>query len=65
MAPPAEPEQLLKASQVAKMLQVSESWVREHGNRKRRPYLTSVKMGTVLRFKPSDVEEFVESLRQL
>ena len=53
------PQQLLTPSQVAARLQVSPSWVRDHATRKQ-PRLPSVKLGKLLRFRPQDVEEFIE-----
>jgi len=39
---------------------VSENWVRDHGTGRRRPALACVKLGRTIRFRMSDVEQFVE-----
>jgi excisionase family DNA binding protein len=49
---------LLTPSQVARRLQVSSAWVRDHATRKQ-PRLRSVKVGKLLRFRPQDVDEFI------
>lgn len=56
--------QLMTAGEVAKMLKVSESWVRQHANGHREPHLPCIKMGAVLRFNPREIEAFVDSQRQ-
>ena len=60
--------QLVKASDVAKKLGVSLSWVVQHASGKRKPYLPSVKMGpgkSPLRFDPNDVEKFIDECRRV
>jgi len=52
-------ERLLRAGEVAKMLQVSQGWVQAHANG-RRPELPAVKMGKCLRFRLEDIQEFIE-----
>ena len=58
---------LLDARQVARLLHVSESWVREHSNGKE-PRLPAMKLGhgktALVRFHISDIEEFVRSQRE-
>jgi hypothetical protein len=56
---PRAAEQLLTAKQVAEILQVSPGWVRDHAGRKQ-PHLKCVHVGDLLRFRPSDVNEFIE-----
>ena len=51
-------ESLLNARQVADRLGVSERWVRDHATR-RQPRLRAVKLGSLLRFRSSDVDEFL------
>jgi excisionase family DNA binding protein len=51
-------EGLLTASQVAKLLNVSEGWVRDHATRKH-PHLPTVKLGKLLRFRRQDLEQFI------
>lgn len=60
--------QLVRASDVAKKLGVSVSWVIQHASGKRRPYLPAVKMGpgrSPLRFDPTDVEKFIDDCRRI
>src|SRR5579864_2886819 len=54
-------EQLLTPADVARILNVSVGWVRDHATRKQ-PRLPVVKLGKLLRFRPTDVEQFVEQL---
>src|SRR5580658_4822263 len=58
---------LLDARQVARLLHVSESWVREHSNGKE-PRLPAMKLGqgktALVRFHMSDIEEFILSQRE-
>ena len=57
---------LLDAKQVARLLHVSESWVREHCNGKE-PRLPAMKLGqgktALVRFHLSDIEEFIQGQR--
>jgi predicted DNA-binding transcriptional regulator AlpA len=60
--------QLVRATDVAKKLGVSKSWVIQHASGKRKPYLPAVKMGpgkSPLRFDPLDVERFIEDCRRI
>jgi excisionase family DNA binding protein len=52
------PEHLMTPSEVASMLSVSVSWVRDHATRKE-PHLAAVKLGKLLRFRRDDVQEFI------
>ena len=52
---------LLSLDDVAKMLQVSKAWVRDHSTR-RSPKIPCVRFGgkrAVLRFRPQDVNQFI------
>jgi excisionase family DNA binding protein len=49
---------LLTAQEVATRLGVSERWVRDHATR-RYPRIRAVKLGPLLRFRLSDVEDFL------
>jgi predicted DNA-binding transcriptional regulator AlpA len=60
--PGGSSEPLATAVQVAKRLGVSERWVRDHATR-RSPKLPVVKLGSLLRFVPADVEAFVAKQR--
>jgi excisionase family DNA binding protein len=55
------PDRLLNAREVASRLGVSERWVRDHTTR-RFPKLRGVKLGTLMRYRSADVEEFTEKL---
>lgn len=58
-------EALLTVKEVAEMLRVSAGWVYDHSRGRKRPALKCVSLGgTVLRFKRSDVQEFIESWTQ-
>jgi len=50
--------QLFSVDQVALILGVSPAWVRDHATRKQ-PHLKCVKVGKLLKFRPDDVEEFI------
>lgn len=54
-----ELETLLTAHEVAKILKVSYGWVKDHAGRKQ-PHLRCVRVGDLLRFRPKDVQEFIE-----
>jgi predicted DNA-binding transcriptional regulator AlpA len=54
-------ERLLNAREVAARLGVSERWVRDHTTR-RSPKIRGVKLGTLMRYRCVDVEEFMERL---
>jgi excisionase family DNA binding protein len=53
-------QRLLGPSEVAKWLGVSSGWVRDHATRKE-PRLRAVKVGKLLRFRPEDVEQFLQT----
>jgi predicted DNA-binding transcriptional regulator AlpA len=55
------PERLLNAREVAARLGVSERWVRDHTTR-RAPKLRGVKLGSLMRYRNVDVEDFMEKL---
>lgn len=57
----ASQERLLNAREVAARLGVSERWVRDHTTR-RSPRIRGVKLGTLMRYRCADVEEFMERL---
>jgi len=54
-------EKLLTAGQVAEILNVSTAWVYDHAERKR-PQLPSVRLGKAVRFRPGDIENFIEEM---
>jgi len=51
-------DDLLTPEQVAKRLRVSPRWVRDHATR-RSPRIPAVDLGSRMRFRPSDVEQFI------
>jgi excisionase family DNA binding protein len=51
-------EELLTPEQVAKLLNMSPRWVRDHATR-RSPRIRAVNLGSRMRFRPRDVEEFI------
>jgi excisionase family DNA binding protein len=51
---------LLGPHDVAQWLGVSSGWVRDHATRKS-PRIRAVKVGKLLRFRPEDVEAFIQS----
>jgi hypothetical protein len=59
---PAElPPRLMTINEVAKFLQMSKDWVRDHATR-RQPRIPCIRLGAVravLRFRPQDVTQFV------
>jgi excisionase family DNA binding protein len=57
-------ETLLTAGEVAKLLNVSVTWVLDHASR-RRPLLQSVKLGKVVRFREADVRAFVQECERI
>ncbi len=57
------PASLMDLAEVAKWLGVSTAWVREHATRKE-PRLRAVKVGKLLRFRPEDIEEFLQRWTQ-
>ena len=60
-APEAVQERLLNAREVAARLGVSERWVRDHTTR-RSPRIRAVKLGTLIRYRRTDIEIFMESV---
>ena len=54
----AQPERLLSPKEVSEWLGVSPAWVRDHATRKQ-PRIPVVRLGGVLRFRPSDVLAFI------
>jgi predicted DNA-binding transcriptional regulator AlpA len=57
-----DPDRLLDVPEVARMLGMSEAWVRQHSNGMRRPAILSIKLGKCVRFRREDVLEFVRSM---
>lgn len=51
---------LLTVEQVAALLGVSKAWVLAHANGNRRPKLPSVKLGKVVRFRLTELDEFIQ-----
>lgn len=57
-------EELMTARQVARWLGMSTKWVYAHASGRRKPVLASIPFGRSRRFKPSQVEAFIELLRR-
>jgi predicted DNA-binding transcriptional regulator AlpA len=57
-------ERLMNAREVADRLGVSERWVRDHTTR-RSPKIRAVKLGTLIRYRPADVDTFMDHLDTL
>jgi excisionase family DNA binding protein len=54
-------EKLPTAEEVSTILNVSTAWVYDHADRKR-PLIPSVRLGKAVRFRPEDVQKFVEEM---
>jgi Helix-turn-helix domain len=50
---------LLDVDDVAKRLNVSPGWVRDHAVGRRLPKIQCVRLGCLIRFRPADVEAFI------
>ena len=53
---------LLTPQDVARRLQVSVAWVRDHSTRKH-PRLPVVRVGGLLRYHPTDLDRWIQDLR--
>ena len=60
----ADPDRLLDVPEVARMLGMSEAWVRQHSNGLRRPSIPCVKLGKSVRFRREAVLEFIRSMER-
>jgi Helix-turn-helix domain len=58
------PESLMTVNETAEMLTVTPHWVRAHANGHRKPVLPSVKLGSLRRFEPEAIREFIRRQRQ-
>lgn len=52
-------ECLLDVDEVAARLHVSPGWVRDHAVGRRLPALPCVRLGCLIRFRPSDIDTFI------
>jgi excisionase family DNA binding protein len=59
MAVQRQLEKLLTPREVAAWLGVSEQWVRRHARGDRRPHLPAVRLGKLLRFRASEIEDWL------
>ena len=59
------PEKLLNVQFVAEWLDLSPAWVRDHASGRRRPFLPSVKLGKLVRFRCEDVQQFIQDCLRL
>jgi excisionase family DNA binding protein len=51
---------LLTVSEVARLLQISEGWVRDHATGRRQPDIKSIRLGRSIRFRYEDIVQFIE-----
>jgi predicted DNA-binding transcriptional regulator AlpA len=56
---------LLTVDEVATMLGMSTAWVRQHSNGMRQPAIPSVKLGKAVRFRRSQIENFIRSMERV
>ena len=61
---PAPLEPLLTARQVAGLLSVSQHWVLQHALGRRRPVLPSVKLGKFVRFRASQLAQWLKEMER-
>jgi excisionase family DNA binding protein len=54
-------EKLLTAEEVAQILNMSTAWVYDHADRKQ-PKVPCVRLGKAVRFRPEDVQTFIEAM---
>lgn len=54
----------MTVQEVARILRVSDAWVRDHATRKE-PRLPVVRVGKLLRFRRSDIEAWIETQARL
>lgn len=47
-------------AEVARWLGVSESWVRDHASRRRRPFLPAMRLDGLLKFRAGEIETWLE-----
>ncbi len=59
-----EPEKLLTVREVAELLSVPPSWIYERTRRRGLTRLPHLKVGKYVRFRFSDVEAYLETLRR-
>ncbi len=55
---------LMTVPEVAELLRMSTSFVRQHANGRRQPMLPSVKMGKSVRFRRAAVHAFIRSMER-
>jgi len=57
-------DKLLKASELAEILNVSKDWVMSHASGKRKPIIPSYKLGRSVRFDLAEVKAEITSWKQ-
>jgi predicted DNA-binding transcriptional regulator AlpA len=57
-------DRLLDVPEVARMLNMSEAWVRQRSNGMRRPSIPSIKFGKSVRFRREAVLQFIKSMER-
>jgi excisionase family DNA binding protein len=60
MSEPANREKLLTPHEVAAWLGVSVAWVTGHAAKRNKPYLPTVRLGKLIRFREADIEQFIK-----
>jgi predicted DNA-binding transcriptional regulator AlpA len=61
---PVDADRLMDVSEVARLLGMSEAWIRQHANGSRRPQIPSVKLGKCVRFRRAAVLNFIASMER-
>jgi len=54
----------MTVTEVAEHFRVSKAWVRDHAAGRRKPVLPCIPLGKLMRFYPSDLEEFEQKMKQ-
>jgi excisionase family DNA binding protein len=64
LQPPVETVRLLTVQEVAELLRVPVSWVYERTRRRGTERIPHVKMGKYVRFRPAEIEAYLEGLHR-
>ena len=62
---PPDPDRLLDVPEVARILGMSEAWVRQHSSGLRRPAIPSIKLGKCVRFRREAIQGFIKSMERI
>lgn len=63
-APKPARERLIAVREVAEMLGMSPTWVRQHAAGRRKPVMPCVRFGMAMRFRESEVWAWVEEMKR-